>query len=194
MKRLFTVSIKTIILLFFCSELSAQNQIIISQVYEGASSDKYIEITNIGAASFSFTTTPMYICLVGASAAANPSSGGSFSSTQLTGTLGAGASIIFKNTSAANPSYAATAGTSSTTCNFNGTYDVVFLSTAFTNQSAAWTARTDVAYPVVSNLTTSTSYVDVSLVRNSPAIASTTFNSSNWTSVTLANVASVTSK
>ena len=190
MKRFFTILTNTMILLWYSSQLFAQNQIIISQIYEGASSDKYIEVTNISASSFSFTTTPVYVCLVGASAAVNPSSGGSFSNFQLTSTLGAGSSLLLKNTSAASPSYATTAGTSSTTCNFNGTFDVVFLSTTNSSQSAAWSARTDVVYPVVSNLTTNTNYADIALVRKSPALASTTFNSGDWSTVTLANVAS----
>ncbi len=112
----------TIIGLAAATLAGANAQVLITQYYEGASSDKYIELTNVGTTTFNFATTTLYLGLW-----SNANRGGwltdaapTTSSSISTGTLAAGASLVLKNSSAATPSYAATAGTSNGTINFNG--------------------------------------------------------------------------
>lgn len=114
------------------------NQIIISQYYEGASNNKWIEIANVGQLEFNFSNQSIYVHLF-----SNPSSELSGvspnNSYQLTGTLGAGSTILLKNSNAVTPTHGT--GTASSVCNFNGN-DVIILSKA--TGTDAWENRTDV--------------------------------------------------
>ncbi len=117
--------------------------LIISQYYEGAGFDKWIEVTNVGSAPVNLASPQLYLVLFSNAAADNPGSSSPTASLALTGTLNPGASAVFKHGSAANPTYAS--GTSSSTVvNFNGD-DLVILSTSNSSTvGLAWGGRFDV--------------------------------------------------
>jgi hypothetical protein len=120
---------------------TAPGQVIISQYYEGASNDKWLEVTNVGGSSVDLAAPQLYLALF-SNAAADAPDGQTPTSTQaLTGSLAPGASLIFKNSQAAKPDYALATGINSGACSFNGD-DLVVLSTSNTN--TAWTNRLDV--------------------------------------------------
>ncbi len=151
--------------------------IIISQYYEGASNNKWIEITNVGNTAYDFTARPVYVCLY-----ANPQGapGTPTYCNALTGVIGSGASLLLKNGSAVLPSYAQ--GTVSTSTNFNGN-DPLILSTA--SGDAAWAARTDV-FGTFSNTNFA---ADVSVYRNTGVnVANPTYTASEWTQLPYADV------
>jgi len=189
LKTLLTTTLTSLMLV--TSVISGMGQIIISQYYEGTSNNKWIELTNVGT-DVDLTANPVYLLMVGSSSAQNmttkaPTLITSFNS----GTWNTGVSKLIKNASAVLPSYAV-ADVSSNNVSFNGAYDVVFLSTSnSTTAPAAWNARTDMMCEVVSDLTTATSYADISYVRNQPIVAgNTTFTLAEWTTATLADVES----
>jgi len=113
--------------------------VIISQYYEGASNDKWIELTNVGGQSVDLANPQLYLALFSNAAADNPAGVAPNSAQTLSGSLAPGASILFKNSSAAQPAYAT--GTASGVCQFNGD-DLVILSTSST--TTAWASRVDV--------------------------------------------------
>lgn len=95
--------------------------VIISQVYEGTSSNRFIEVTNIGSSSVDLANPQMTLKLfsnkteIGANAPT--------STFNLTGTLLPGQSLLIKGTSVAAPTYALTYSPSlatATVTNFNG--------------------------------------------------------------------------
>lgn len=102
------------------SAFTIQAQVIISQIYEGSSNNKFIEITNLGTTPVDLASPQLTLKLfsnkeeIGANAPTN--------SLALTGTLAAGQCFVIWNTSAANPAYALayTPGIGSNVCNFNG--------------------------------------------------------------------------
>ncbi len=137
--------------------------LIISQYYEGLSSDRWIEVTNVGAGTYNAATTPMYLWLW-----ANPykngtvwdstNQSGTYGSFALAGTLEPGKSWLFKNGSANLPAAGNVTGIAGTTvftansvCTFKDD-DIVFLTGVAqtpatgtpTNGPAAYAARTDV--------------------------------------------------
>ncbi|MBP1770990.1 MAG: hypothetical protein H6P99_153 [Holophagaceae bacterium] len=121
---------------------SGQPVLIISQYYEGASFNKWIEVTNVGGGTYDAATTPLYLGLW-----TNPNTSNTFKTALIPGTLAPGASLLFKNTGAVLP--AATNLTNggsaignNNVINFNGN-DAVFITTVATATSAAWDARTD---------------------------------------------------
>lgn len=117
--------------------------LIISQYYEGASFDKWIEITNVGASALTLNAPQLYLVLFSNAAADNPGSSSPTGSLALTGTLAPGASAVFKHSSAVNPTYATGTGNSAV-INFNGD-DLVILSTSNSGTAGtAWNARLDV--------------------------------------------------
>lgn len=117
--------------------VQAPSSLIISQYYEGASNDKYIEITNL-----SSSTIDLSVYYLGTwSNTAIPS--GSYSNgAVLTGSITAGASLIYKNSAAANPSYAVTNAVASTTATFFNGDDPV----ALTKGGTDWDNRVDCIY------------------------------------------------
>lgn len=174
--------------------------LIISQYYEGASNDKWIEVTNVGAAAYP-DSTKLYLWNW-----ANPySATTSYQAHEIAASALPGASLVYKNTQSALPLAANITGTAivSAACNFNGD-DVVFLSpvapvlsgTTITNGAAAYAARTDVIGVNDSALwmgntgtTGSTLYskalgANRSYVRKASIVApSPTFNLGDWTQV-----------
>ena len=178
-------------LLLVTTVINGRGQIIISQYYEGTSNNKWIELTNVGT-DVDLTANPVHLLMVGSSSAQNMTTKNPTVITSFTsGTWTAGTSKLIKNSSATLPSYAV-ADISNTNVAFNGAYDVVFLSTSnSTTAPVAWNARTDMMCEVVSDLTTATSYADISYVRNQPIVAgNTTFTLTEWTTATLAEVES----
>ena len=158
-----------------------QPQLIISQYYEGASNDKYIEITNTGNTVADLTTVSLALW----SNTATPS-GSPGTNVTLTGTLATGASIIYKHSSAANPSYAVTAGIASSAVNFNGNDPIAILFDGTT-----WDNRIDCIYAdatwggdksFVRKFNVTTGSTDLSVLDGS----------GEWTEFTLANVADAT--
>lgn len=160
--------------------ITSQAQVIISQYYEGSSNNKWIEITNVGNTTASLDG--LFLCLFSNARADNPDGESPNNNTALSGTLAAGASILFRNSSAVLPSYAT--GTSSTVCSFNGD-DLVIISS--TNNTTAWANRSD----VVGNGTSWGG--NTSFYRNSSVLSgNTTFTLSEWTEVTNTTVDNAT--
>jgi hypothetical protein len=123
--------------------VSVVPSLIISQYYEGSSSDKWIEVTNVGASPVNLASPQLYLVLFANAAADSPGTSSPTASLALTGTLAPGASAVFKHGSAVNPTYA-TGTASSTVVNFNGD-DLVILSTSNSSTAGlAWGARFDV--------------------------------------------------
>ncbi|MFN8010977.1 MAG: putative Ig domain-containing protein [Holophagaceae bacterium] len=123
--------------------VSVVPSLIISQYYEGASFDKWIEVTNVGSSAVNMASPQLYLVLFANAAADNPGSSSPTASLALTGSLAPGASAVYRHGSAVKPTYAS--GTSSSTVvNFNGD-DLVILSTSNSSTAGlAWGARFDV--------------------------------------------------
>lgn len=153
-------------------------RIIISQYYEGASNDKWIEVTNVGGQSVDLAAPQLYLALFSNASADSPSGLAPNSTQTLSGSLAPGASLLFKNSSAALPSYAT--GTATSVCQFNED-DLVILTT--TTDTTAWASRID----VVGN--GSSWGKDTSFYR-APAIvqANVTYTPGEWLQKTVAEV------
>ncbi len=156
-------------------------QIVISQYYEGASNNKWLEIANVGQFTFDFDSTTVYAVLF-----ANPTSDVEgkvpTNSYRLTGRLAPGSTRVLKNGQAVLPSYVVSNAVLSAVANFNGN-DPIALST--TNDAQAWANRIDVF-----GLIDGTNFaVDVSYVRKPDRLrASRTYDVNDWIQVILADV------
>lgn len=157
-------------------------QIIISQYYEGTSNNKWIEITNIGEAEVDLTSPQLYLCLYTNANADNPNEDTPVSNTEtLTGTIAAGSSLLYKNSSAVLPAYAS--GSSSSICNFNGDDLVILTGASGIGVDGAWNNRIDIVGNGDSWGT------DKSFVRKSSIlIPQTTFDINDWDEYTLTQV------
>lgn len=168
---------------FSVNSATGTGALIISQYYEGAGYDKWIELTNVGSGNASLAG--IYLAVLANANADAPDGKAPNQHDLLTtllggqSTLAPGASLLFKHTSAALPAYA-TGVASSAAGGFSGD-DIVFLTTA--NTTAAWANRID----VIGNGDTWGS--NTSFFRN-PGITApnTTYTSSEWTQVTNAGV------
>ena len=121
---------------------SGSPALIISQYYEGASFNKWIEVTNVGSAPYEASVSPLYLGIW-----TNPNGSNTFKTVLIPGTIAPGASILFKNSGAVLPAAGfltngGTATTDNNVINFNGN-DPVFITTVITATSAAWDARID---------------------------------------------------
>jgi endonuclease G len=121
------------------SSSASPGKVIISQYYEGANNDKWIELTNVGGQSADFASPQIHLALFNNAAADAPSGLVPNSTYTLGGTLAPGASLLFKNSSAALPAYAV--GTATGVCLFNED-DLVILTTSI--DTSAWANRIDV--------------------------------------------------
>lgn len=151
----------------------AQN-VIITQVYEGTSNNKYVEITNVGASSVNLAAANLSLAIWSNSGdSGNGTAVGNPSTTApLSGTLAAGASMILKNSGAVSPAYANSAGVSNAAVNFNGNDAIALITGSST---------------VVDLFGVGINNKDVNYSRNaSSTTASSTFNVANWTQTTLA--------
>jgi len=104
--------------------------LIISQVYEGSNSDRYIEVANTGTSSVDLAGYKIGIWKKtrttgdGTTDGMNPEYG------PLSGSLAAGACRVFKNSSANNPSYANSVATANVAVNFDGNDAIALVSNA----------------------------------------------------------------
>jgi hypothetical protein len=168
-------------LLFFFSLCHSFGQVIISQYYEGASNNKWIEVTNVGSTTIDLTSPQLYLSLFANASADDPANSQANNNTAMSGSLNPGQVILYKNSNAVLPSYAT--GTSSSSCGFNGD-DLIVISSSSTNSSGdVWGARLDVigagnswggnkAFYRNSNITS----------------ANTTYTTGEWTQVTYSSV------
>lgn len=117
----YSVAIVLFIFLFL-SIVSAHGQVIISQVYEGASNDKWIEITNVGSSAVNLSSPQLKLAIysIGGDAGNGAISGSPSNILNLSGTINPGQVILYKNSSASNPSYASTTLSNNTVNAFNG--------------------------------------------------------------------------
>lgn len=171
----------------FVANAGGTGTVIISQYYEGTSNNKWIELTNVGTGSVDLASPQLYLVLY-----TNPTAATNFTTQlptgtlALTGTLGAGQSILVRASAATGPTYAMSASpqiSSGSVCGFNGN-DPVILSTSSAT-GTAWSQRLDMV-----GLTDGTNWgVDLSLIRK-PGIATPnpTYTASEWTSVPYATV------
>ncbi len=168
---------------------TGSGDIIISQYYEGASYNKWIEITNLGP-DVDLAVTPVYLLqIAGASPKDVTTTNPNLCASLNTGIFSSGSSRLVRNPQALLPSYAVADYTNGN-LNFNGAYDVVFLSSAAsTTPPVAWNAMADVIGEVVNNMTTSTSIADMSLYRrNNITTGSLAWTMSDWIQLTNATV------
>ena len=108
----------------------ATADLIISQVYEGEKNDRYLEVSNTGVTAVSLANYKLAIWK-------RSRSGGDASIVGITpfysilsGTLAAGATILYKNPSANNPAYADTAGISNASVDFDGNDAIALVDSA----------------------------------------------------------------
>ncbi|SHK41948.1 lamin tail domain-containing protein [Epilithonimonas mollis] len=159
-------------------------KLIISQVYEGASNDKWIEITNVGTSTIDMAAGgyKLGIWSVGGDTGNGAISGAPSSSIVLSGTLAAGASYLMRNSSASttvphNPMPTANSFNTSVAA-FNGN-DAVAI---FTGTST-----------IVDAFGVGINNKDISYHRNANILSSNAaFTTSEWTTRTLAQIASAT--
>ena len=155
-------------------ESSASGELIISQYYEGAGSDKWIEIYNPGGTAVNLEEAGYRLGLwsnvanregwkTGVAPNAN---------IPLTGTLAAGGTLLIRNPSALLPSYAVADLDSSGVCNFNGDDSIVL----YTGGTYAFANVVD-AFGLTGNTAADKSYVRKTSVT---AGVNTDFNAVEW--------------
>jgi len=108
-----------LIAILFSGIFASSGQVIISQIYEGTSFNKIIEITNLGSSSVNLTGYSLKLYSNKAEIGTNTPTG----SYDLTVTLAAGQCFLLRHGTATTPSYALTytpGDTSSKVANFNG--------------------------------------------------------------------------
>lgn len=94
-------------------------QLLFTQYYEGASNNKFIEITNIGEASIDLTSYSLSL-FSNANRDAWKTNGTANTVATLSGSLAAHSTLVLKHTSAALPAGPTAAATVSSAVNFNG--------------------------------------------------------------------------
>ena len=170
---------------FTTSDLPEQSDVIISQYYEGASNDKYIEITNLGSESVDLSS----YYLGRFSNTANPDDNAIYDNgSALSGTIAAGQSLVYKNASAENPAYAvANAVTSTTATYFNGDDPIALM-----NGGNTWGNRIDCLY-ATGTWGAEKSFYRKSTVATGSTAMSVLDGTGEWTEVSLAQVANANS-
>ena len=167
-------------------EASASGELIISQYYEGASSDKWIEIYNPGGTAVNLEEAGYRLGLwsnvanregwkTGVAPNAN---------IPLTGTLAAGGTLLIRNPSALLPSYAVADLDSSGVCNFTGDDSIVL----YTGGTYAFANVVD-AFGLTGNTAANKSFVRKTSVT---AGVNTDFNADEWDEFSNAAVDSAT--
>jgi predicted extracellular nuclease len=166
----------------------SQAAVLITQYYEGPSTNKWIEITNTGSTAVDLGTGQFKLSIWTNAAAENYKSDGAPSQTYgLTGTLSAGASFVYGNTGNTTPSYVTPTATNNNVINFNGN-----------DSLAVWTGATFATINIVDAIGFTNSGnegVDKSFVRlnantgwNTTAGSSVLNFSTVWQNVALATV------
>lgn len=97
----------------------ARADLVISQFYEGSSSNKWIELFNSGTSNFDLSTVTLGLWQ-NANTENYKSNGAPNQSLTLSGTLASGGIYLLANPSAVTPSYASADATSGSVINFNG--------------------------------------------------------------------------
>lgn len=106
------------------------SDIIISQVYEGNSSDRYVEVANTGTSAVDLGAYQLGIWKKRKTSGDGSTDGISPTLAPLSGTLDAGACRVFKNSSANNPGYADAAGTPNGAVDFDGNDAIALVNTS----------------------------------------------------------------
>jgi endonuclease I len=169
---------------FFAMQLQSFAQVIISQYYEGAGTNKWIELTNVGTTSIN-TASPQLklgIWSLSGSTGSIAFTGAASATLNLTVTIPAKGSVLIGNTSnGTEVSYLTAASatqTSNTVIAFNGNDGIALL---------------NASNVIIDRFGTGINATDVSYVRStSVTAASATYTSSQWASVSLATVSSAT--
>jgi predicted extracellular nuclease len=126
-------SLLALTLILACSSVRAD--LVISQYYEGASNNKWIELVNTGATSFDLSTVSLSLWS-NANTEAYKTNGTPTQIAALSGTLASGGVYLIAHASAVLPSYATPNATNNFIINFNGDDSVVLsLGAAFTTAS-----------------------------------------------------------
>ena len=107
-----------------------RSDLIISQVYEGSSSDRYIEIANTGTSSLDLAGYKIGIWIKRKTSGDGTTDGITPVYGTLSGSLASGACRVFKNSSANNPSYANTSATSNSALEFDGNDAIALVNTS----------------------------------------------------------------
>ena len=160
-------------------------RVIISQYYEGASNDKYIEISNVGSSSVDLST----YYLGRFSNTDSPADSDIYSDGDpLSGSIGAGQTFLYKNPGAVNPAYASTGAVGSTTATYFNGDDAI----ALMNGGNTWQHRVDCLYSSITNglWGAEKSFYRKETVTGGNKNISVLDGSGEWTEVSLALVAS----
>jgi len=95
--------------------------VFISQVYEGASNNKYVEVYNPGPSTVDLASPQIKLAIWSVTGDAGTGAAtGAATTSNLTGTIPAGGALVFKNSGAANPAYIVSNATANGSVNFNG--------------------------------------------------------------------------
>lgn len=176
----------SLFLLFGIGALNAQ--VIITQYYEGAHSDKYIEITNIGSTSVDLSA----YYLGRWSNTDSPAATDAYANgAALSGNINAGQTLVYMNASAVNPTYAVANAVGSTTATyFNGNDPVALLKGGNT-----WGDRVDCIYASIANGNwgAEVSFYRKGTVKAGNKNMSVLDGSGEWVQATLADVANASS-
>lgn len=153
---------------------------IISQYYEGTSSNKWIELTNTGTSSLDLSNYRLGLWSNSAAREGWKTDVAPSQSVQLSGSLAAGGVYLAKNGAATLPTYATANLTSSGVINFTGDDSVVL----YTGSTYSFANVVDV-FGLTGNTANDRSYY-----RNASVLSgvNTDFNSNDWTQVTNAVV------
>ena len=116
--------------LIFLIPALGRASLIISQVYEGSSSDRYIEIANTGTSSLDLAGYKIGIWIKRKTSGDGTTDGITPVYGTLSGSLASGACRVFKNSSANNPSYANTSATSNSAVEFDGNDAIALVNTS----------------------------------------------------------------
>ena len=170
---------------FTTADVTQSSDVIISQYYEGASNDKFIEITNLGSESVDLST----YYLGRFSNTFSPADNSVYNDgNALSGSIAADQTLVYKNASAVNPTYAVTNSVASTTATyFNGDDPVALM-----NGGNTWANRIDVIYAEGSWGAERSFYRKASVTTGNKNM-SVLDGSGEWTQVSLAEVASANS-
>ena len=109
-----------VLFLLLSAAVTMRADIVISQVYEGARNDKYVEISNTGETAVDLSTYKLAIWKRSKSGGDASTEGVTPSYAPLSGTLAAGATRLFKNSGANDPSYADNVGVPNASVDFDG--------------------------------------------------------------------------
>jgi predicted extracellular nuclease len=153
--------------------------VLITQYYEGTSSNKWIELTNLGAATVDLSTYTLSL-FSNANAEGYKTGASASSTTALSGSLASGATVLYRNSASVLPAYAA--GTAAGSVNFNGNDSMVLFNSGTIEDAIGFTNGGNEGQ-------------DKSFIRNSSAAGFDLVADSNvtsfpsvWTEVSLAAV------